>query len=407
VQNLVPWYQKEHAQGKLEKPSVTEALLVVGDCPSWLFAVTAPTAYKILDWGHDLFFVGRGNQITERGLLLRSLLPTTEVERFLGGDPCAWNPFVLTVSELLFFLYHLAEIDQVTRDLITDLADLENNRTIEAADAGRLTCRALFRMLSREQGALAPRDLPAYRTARELATTIAKELRLDDLLVEFGASPSRGVPRPKRIRARGRIATSPGREHKTKNSDHQAIPRFEQLTDLGFLTKPMSLQERGSRTGEIDRKRWKYQATPLCRRWRDTLRSIPPAGVRWEWNGFAKTAIQIVKNADPSRARHIDLPVVIHYLWESYQTIRRPIGHTPLDSVALLAMIRAVADGFPLELVEFHRLMLAIKQGSLLPDHAFFASGNDLDKMFVLLKPGFSEKVNEIASALPPLGNNA
>src|SRR5207247_9121732 len=42
VQHRVPWYQRDHAQGKFDKPSVTEALLVVQDCPSWLFAVTAP-----------------------------------------------------------------------------------------------------------------------------------------------------------------------------------------------------------------------------------------------------------------------------------------------------------------------------------------------------------------------------
>ena len=69
----------------------------------------------------------------------------------------------------------------------------------------------------------------------------------------------------------------------------------------------------------------------------------------------------------------------------------------------LYCMILGVVDGHPIEMSEFHRVMLTIKQGSLLPEHAFFASGNELDKMFVLLKPGFLERAQEIASALPSL----
>jgi hypothetical protein len=70
-------------------------------------------------------------------------------------------------------------------------------------------------------------------------------------------------------------------------------------------------------------------------------------------------------------------------------------------------MIRAVAEGVPVEMAQFHRMMLAIKQGSLLPEHAFFASGNDLERMFVLLKPGFEEKAQTIADTLPPMTGTA
>ncbi len=397
VQHRVPWYEKEHSQGKFDKPSVTEALLVAQDCPSWLFAVTAPTAYKILDWGHDLLLVGRGNQITERGLLLRSLLPMGQVERFLGGDPSAWNPFILTDPERLFFLYHLAEVDQVTRDLISQLAEIEESKVLEASEAGRLTCRALFGVLGRVQAHVLPRDLPAYRVARELATVIATELRLDDLLSEFGPTSVRRAPRPRRIPARGGLGGSTKREHTTKSSDHQAIPRFEQLTDLGFLTKP---EAQSGEPREVPKKRWRYQATNLCKRWRDGLYQVPEGAGPWEWSGFARTAVHIV-NTKPDRDAVPRL--AIRYVWESYESIRRPMGHTPFDSVALLAMIRAVTEGVPIEMTHFHRMMLAIKQGSLLPEHAFFASGNDLDKMFILLKPGFEEKALSIGDALPLL----
>jgi hypothetical protein len=87
------------------------------------------------------------------------------------------------------------------------------------------------------------------------------------------------------------------------------------------------------------------------------------------------------------------------YLWSAYKLVARPMGHTPFDSVALVATIQAATDGVPIEMVEFHDLALRIKQTSALPDHAFFASGNDLDHMFIQLKPGFHERL----LALPEL----
>ena len=51
--------------------------------PATLFAITGPTSYKILDWGRDVDLIGRGNQITERGLLLRFLLDERQASAFL------------------------------------------------------------------------------------------------------------------------------------------------------------------------------------------------------------------------------------------------------------------------------------------------------------------------------------
>src|SRR5262245_36161150 len=66
VEHRIDWYDYGDPKNR-DKPSAAEALLVAGDCPSFLFAVTPDTAYKILDWGHNLELVGRANQITERG----------------------------------------------------------------------------------------------------------------------------------------------------------------------------------------------------------------------------------------------------------------------------------------------------------------------------------------------------
>lgn len=386
----VNWYGKEHNEGKYEKPSVAECLLVVADCPSLLFAVTEPTAYKILDWGHNIGLVGRGNQITERGLLLRTLLPSTEAEQFLSGDVTTWNPFVLSMQERLFFLFHLGEIDAVTTNIIEELSRRDSDGPIESPDAAKVTCRSLFKMLNGSRDEVQFRDFAAYRIARDLACVIAGELDLADLLKDCGGARRRLPKPPKRIvkRVGARSPTSLNRKT-TKNADHQTVPRFEQLVDLGFVTKPR--EEHSEKPLSLDyRRRWRYCRTGACQAWAKSLSRREPSSGHFQWDGFAHAAADALGLAHDNFTVPTDLELG-RYIWRAYQQVRRPIGMTPFDSVALLAMINSVSEGMPIEMTRFHKLVLRIKQHSELPEHAFFASGNDLDHMFVLLKPGFLE----------------
>jgi hypothetical protein len=59
-------------------------------------------------------------------------------------------------------------------------------------------------------------------------------------------------------------------------------------------------------------------------------------------------------------------------------------------------MMLAAVEGYVLEMATLHDVLLALKRASSLPDHVFFASGNELDRMFVLLKPGFDSKLLEV-----------
>lgn len=407
VKDRVSWYPKRTAAGKTIE--VDEALLVYGDAESFLYGITRDTAYKILDWGRDVDFVGRGNQITERGLLLRHLLPEDALNSFLAGDVLAWNPFILTLEERLFFLYHLVEIDRVTVEIITMLADVEPGKILESSDAARITCRALFRVLHDAQDTIDPRHIPEYRVARELACVIADELSLEEFQKGCEGQLRRRVPNPVKPGARASALLTGGGSKKprktTKNADHQTIPRFEQLVDLGFLEK-VSKDPEGVETSALEgRRRWRYKPTPACQQWADAMREAGLAQSGFQWHSFARTAVSAFRGdqtAGESR-RPIDAGVLANYLWVAYQRIGRSVGNSPLDSVALQAMITAAAAGVVAEMADFHALMLAIKRLSALPEHAFFASGNDLDKMFIQLKPGFPEQVR----ALPDLLTHA
>jgi hypothetical protein len=381
--------------GATDQMTVAEALLITGNCPSWLYAITHDTAYKVLDWGHNVHFVGAGNQITERGLLLRHLIPEEPCHAFFSGNPAAWNPFLLTAPEQIFFLYHLCEIDQVTPEIILRLGDHDPGTVLESSDAAVVTCRSLFEVLDRSRSRLAPRDLPAFRTARELACTIARELDLSDLLRTCGGLSSR-VPRPRAPSGLGTIS----RRRTTKNADHQTVPRFEQLIDLGFLAKPVSPADVPASYKTLAQRRWRYQPTERCRFWRDASEGRSAADSRWLWKGFATAAVRSGIGGVAPKPGSPDASTVVRFLTDAYVGVRRQIGHTPFESVALLAMILAASEGYILEMITLHELVLALKKRSLLPDLVFFAAGNELDKMFVLFKPGFERKLLELYDRL-------
>lgn len=400
VRGRIDWYPRRTSAGKtIEFPETSEALLVDGSTASLLYGITRDTTYKVLDWGHDLKLVGRANQITERGLMLRHLLPEAPVEQFFSGNVVAWNPFVLTRAERLFFLYHLVEVDRVTIEIIDFLSELEPTSILQSSDAARITCRALFKVLNEAEDAVEPRDIPAYRKARELACTIAVELGLGEFEKTCKGSVRRKLPKPVKPSGRrnglvrGRSGSNARRT--TKNADHQTIPRFEQLVDLGFLHKVSDDMNGGDAALIEGRRRWRYSPTLACRRWVQAKAKTGVPRNPFQWHGFAKAAVAAfqldiaTQQADDTGSAEN----VAEYLWAAYEKVSRPMGNTPFDSVALHAMIMAVSNGVPLEMGDFHALMLSIKKTSALPHHAFFASGNDLDRMFIQLRPGFVEQV--------------
>jgi hypothetical protein len=396
------WWSSGGETGKT--PTVAEALVVEADLPSFLFAITGPTTYKIVDWGRNVGLLGRGNQITERGLTLLALFASSEVQDFLEGDADAWNPFRLTTVERIFFLYHLVEIDQVTLALIDAIGTLGIDADIETLDAAKMLAKALSGVLAEAEGSIRPPEIPAFRTALELAATICEELELPPPAGALDAR--RRAPRPAKPAARRKAlmavssGTAPRRTH--KNADHQTIPRFEQLVDLGFLSKGVDLDDLSAR------RRWRWRATPIALRWAAARGKIANETPPFLWNGFARVSCQAYIGVEDPERRD-DTATIAAYLSKGYRSVRRAVGHTPFDSVALMAMALGVVDGLAIEMVDFHRLMMMIKTRGLLQGEVFFASGNHLDKMFVSLRDDFAERA---AVTLParlvdePLGSH-
>lgn len=388
---------------RAEDVEVVEALTATDAVRSALYAVTRGTAYKIIDWGRDVEILVRANQISERGLILKSLLPTDAARRFLTGDPLAWNPFVLTASERMFFLFHALERDVVTAGLVDRLAELEPGTSIDTREASRMTCAALFQMLEATERLPDAASIQAHRTALDLALTMADEVEapVPDHWLRHAAQAQ--VVRARRVAMKRKVGVSGRAEsgrRTTKNADHQTIPRFEQLVDLGFLEKP-GANDPDPAVALGARRRWRYAPTAACRRWAVALRQVgDPLNPCVRFHVFSRAAVAAFGDSTASRNQAIKIVDLARRTWEAYAAVGRQVGSTPVDSIALRAMLDASAEGQVLEREWVHRLLLIIKVKSLMTDVVSFAAGSALETMFVRMKPNFIERILGVSDEL-------
>jgi hypothetical protein len=374
--------------GKLEKPTIAKALtqhftgitvadglLVTSPSASWGQPLDQKHSSKILEWGQASGFVGRGNQITERGRLLRSFFDLDAVKAFAAGKVDAWNPFDIPPIERVFLLYHLGEKDEVLWRVAVAAGLYGAGSTVDTATAHRFTAEAMKVLVARVQDTAPISEYARLRPLRDLAKVIEAEA--------FGqpttARPQQPGPK-KPTRLQSRTA-----RHTTKNADHQAIPRCEMLVDLGILTKKVDRSLVGAALWKA-KKSWRFDVTDAGAAFARAVDSATTTGpvAPWQWQAFARAsaAAEFVGNA-----RDVPLCDVLDLLFEAYRRISRPMGHTPLESVAVLTMLLALAQGKIVEIDTIHRLFLELKASGALQQHLFFAGRNELDRMFVVLRP--------------------
>jgi hypothetical protein len=364
--------------------NIGEELLWKAQAPSLLLPFTDKKVHRLRDWGQLLGLLGNGNQITEKGLLLQRFIGKENVEAVRKGDFEAVNPFELSTVENLYFLYLLFESDGTWPFLLSRVAEVDDNLEMSGAFADKLLTLALLDLLEQPDSRALGTEILRHRDLRELAVTMALSLGIKDPRVTT-ASSRRG---PRRQAARVRASSL---QPRTNTADDQAIPRFENLVDLGFLTKEPPSLRNNARGLEARNYRlgWRYFISPLLRKW---LAHAPRArhyDKQFLWNKFANAAVSTFFGSAKAVLGSGDVPAIVTLLEQEYAKVRRHIGHTPVESIALVVMIQAAAEGIVCEMATVHDLLLSIKREGRLAMHIKFASGNDIDRMFVDLRPTF------------------
>jgi hypothetical protein len=309
--------------------------------------------------------------------MLRSLFDEPAAQRFLRGDYLAWNPFALTAAERAFFLYHLGEVDAPLWYIAFTIGSMPRGAVIGPGRAREIARDQLRELTHRSESAVTLSDLPKFRTARMLLAEIETEL-------DPATPAARGQPRRASIRSSG------AKRKTTKHADHEAIPRFEQLVDLGFLTKNVAADATGEKL-EQARNAWTFTTTDVAVKFNRAFgESKPQTNRTWHRERFA----QVVSDAGifPARDSRVATDAEAFDLFANvYERFSRRVGHTPFESLAILTMLRALEHGLRVEVAHLHRMMVGLKRDGGLSGRIFFAAGNSVDRMFVLLKTGARE----------------
>lgn len=388
----------EAAQAVLgEKPEEpltrSDALLLTAGGVSWGQPIKKQTAYKAVEWAQAAGFIASGYRLSERGELWLTLMDQEGAASFFAGDEYAWNPYRLGVAERAFLCFHLGESDELLWQLAFDAGEYPVGHVLEPRDTYQLTLSGMRKVLERAGDRIPLPELPRLRIARDLAATIASEIDPDspDL-----PSPRRRFP-PKRRPGRG---PADGKRKTCKNADHQAIPRFEQLVDLGLMSKDIAIGLTGSAARKA-RAAWRYQVTAALPVLRSVLGEHGLDTPNWIWSKFFDAFVGATQVCAVS-PRHATVNESLALFVEAYDRIHRPVGHTPFEPVALLAAAVGMERGLIVEIKTIHDVMLSLKNSSRLNDQIAFAAGNDVDRMFVMVKKGFLPAFESLPAGAGP-----
>lgn len=360
--------------------NIAEKLIRSSGNISWNFAINKNNIGLILDWGKLYGFVGSGNQITEKGLLLRYLMDDNAIMA-IRNKTFLSNPFIINFEEMIYFLYNQLEIDTTLFYLFRRLAEIPMEEPINGISADRLTCLALYdsyKLISKER--ISSGNLLTIRNLKDLIGRMVAELDLgSEIPIQPPLKPGyRGVPKQK---------LEQRKKKRTKTSDHEAIPRFELLADLGLLTKNVAVEDDDEGRS---RKAWRYWVAPQLKSFSDRLPSKPEP--RFCWDYFAQAASIFA----PQETKRLDIDAdaysIARRAFMAYELVKRRFGHTPVESVCIIAMVKSLAASEILEVKDTYELFLRFKMKDLFSEQVRFAAGNDLDKMFIDIKPDFIEE---------------
>lgn len=380
-------YSKLLFNTTMKGPSQAEVLIREASS-SWNLGINSRNSERILEWGRLYGLVGAGNQITEKGMILRQLMGPEAISSIASGD-FSINPFILAQQEKFYFLYIQFESDAPFFFLLKRIGSMEKGTLIRGMEANRLTCLALYdtyKVLSSESTKSS--NLLVRRRLVDLLARMVSELKLQsEIPIRLGRTPQAPLP----------IGLKPMQRQKksTKASDHEAIPRFEFLCDLGLLTKTWVDDENGSKEKLL--KQWRYYTTESLH----TLSINLPERVEADFcsNGFAQSAVHSIPPEMPRETVQLSDVEVARLSYDAYQVVKRPFGHTPIESVAIVAMIRSLLNRKVVEVADVHRLFLSFKTKDLFPKSIHFAAGNDLNRMFIDIEPTFPKEVDDYYGA--------
>jgi hypothetical protein len=257
------------------------------------------------------------------------------------------NPFLLSPAERTFFLHLFFYHDQVLPMLVRALAQLPAYTRIGVRDACLMMVECLGEFFNEIQGSGVER-VQVSGQLRNLLGRIAAQYMLSDLKT-FLVPENRSAALVE-IKCRQKV-------RRVHLAEYHAICRFEQLTDMGLLTKDG--RDDGVETGDA-RRAWEWYVTPPLGRLVNTIPDTLNLETFFEqhWIHFSAQMIGLkLKRTDPFESQ-IEVARVLD---ETLPLVRRQLGPVQVHSWAVLTCLRAMKAGMHLEIGDVYQLLDAIR----------------------------------------------
>ncbi len=296
-------------------------------------------------WAQMVGIIAPTGRLSQWATVLNALSPNRNLRDF---NTC--NPFELSAMEQVLFVQMLFYHDQVLPILIEHLGRLPPGSRIGVAESCRLIAQSLGEFLDHIQQA-GPEGLKMRLALRSTLEKIAQELGLRDRHVLVNAHLRReifdlptGGPR-----SRSRVL----------HAERQAVCRFEQLTDLGLLTKD---DPTNPPTSEVEirkaRTSWIWYTTKRLPEAVDVLRGCSDLEVflRKQWIGYCSVGLPKASGLKPVT----EPSQLARFLDQALPVVRRQIGPIQVHPWATLACVFATEAGVRFELDDVHELLVRL-----------------------------------------------
>jgi hypothetical protein len=348
VKSLYPGGRRQPLAGRRTEEFDPKALIHSERIPSWIVGFVPKTLDRLVWWAEKVGLVAQSGRLSEWAAILDGVRSHPGEQSWVDD-----NPFILSLEERAFFVQLLFFHDQVLPFLVNHLGQFDPGASIGVAQSCVLVSQSLGDLLDSIKGN-SPAELQLRLELRDVLERIGRQFMLDDPRKLVNAESRRNVlkilvgERLKGVRVR--------------LAEYHAISRFEQLTDLGLLTKedPNNAQaDEASR--EKARTSWTWYVAPglpaAARILSSRVTELEPF-FQESWIRFCAVGLgQKTRELDAFE----DQRQIAELLDENLPFARRQIGPVQVHTWASLACLRALGRGCLLELSTIERLLEAMR----------------------------------------------
>jgi hypothetical protein len=348
VKSMYPLYGRQSLAGRSVEDFKPKELIRTERAPSWILGFVPKTLDRLIRWAEMVGLISPSGRLSEWATILDDIRSCPEETSWVRD-----NPFVLSIEERAFFVQLLFFHDQVLLILVNHLGKLGAGTAIGVADGCVLVTTSIGDLLDQIKGN-GPTELQTRLELRNLLERIGKQYKIDDPRKLVNAETRHDIVKG--------LADDRLKGVRIRLAEYHAISRFEQLTDLGLLTKDDPANPTmDEMSKEKARTSWTWYVTPRL----SAAANILPAEIRYLETFFRESWIRFCSTGFGNEERDLDAfndqRQIATFLDETLQEARRKLGPVQLHTWGSLSCLRALRQGYLLEIKTIERLLEAMR----------------------------------------------